>query len=56
MIAADDRAASSPAAIPGMVLALLFFHLLGLPWLTFGLVGDQGETTLETRPAALNRT
>jgi hypothetical protein len=37
-IRAWDAAASGTAAIPMAVLALLFFHLIGLPWLTFGMV------------------
>lgn len=38
LVQAADRMGSSPAAIPGFVLALLMFHLIGLPWLTFGMV------------------
>jgi hypothetical protein len=37
-IRAWDAAASGAAAIPVAVLALLLFHLIGLPWLTFGMV------------------
>src|SRR4051794_2164313 len=37
-IRAWDAAASGTAAIPMAALALLFFHLIGLPWLTFGMV------------------
>jgi hypothetical protein len=37
-IHAWDAAASGTAAIPMAVLALLLFHLIGLPWLTFGMV------------------
>lgn len=33
-----DRIGSAPTVIPGVILALLFFHLIGLPWLTFGMV------------------
>lgn len=33
-----DAAASGAAVIPTAVLALLLFHLIGLPWLTFGMV------------------
>jgi hypothetical protein len=29
---------SSPATIPTFVLAMLRFHLVGLPWLTLGMV------------------
>lgn len=38
LVGAADRIGSSPAAIPAFVLALLLFHLVGLPWLAFGLV------------------
>jgi hypothetical protein len=38
LVAADDRMGSSPASIPMFILALLMFHLIGLPWLTFGMV------------------
>jgi hypothetical protein len=38
LVAADDRMGSSPAAMPMYVLAFLMFHLIGLPWLTFGMV------------------
>ncbi|WP_328520491.1 hypothetical protein [Kribbella sp. NBC_00359] len=38
LVDAADRMGSSPAAIPTFVLALLCFHLVGLPWLTFGMV------------------
>ena len=37
-VAADERMASSPAALPMFVLTLLLFHLVGLPWLAFGMV------------------
>ena len=35
---AADAIASSPAAVPALILALLLFHFIGLPWLTFGMV------------------
>ena len=38
VVLAWDAAASGAAAIPVGVLALLLFHLIGLPWLTFGMV------------------
>jgi hypothetical protein len=38
LVDAADRVGSSPAAMPAFVLALLLFHFLGLPWLTFGMV------------------
>jgi hypothetical protein len=38
LVDAADRMASSPAAIPALVLGLLLFHFLGLPWLTLGMV------------------
>lgn len=38
------RIESSAAVVPSLVLALLFFHLLGLPWLSWGLV-RAGVTT-----------
>jgi hypothetical protein len=38
LVAVDDRMSSSPAAVPALVLALLLFHLVGLPWLAFGMV------------------
>jgi hypothetical protein len=33
-----QRIESSAAVVPSLLLALLFFHLLGLPWLSWGLV------------------
>jgi hypothetical protein len=33
-----DALGSSPAAVPAAVLGLFVFHLVGLPWLTFGMV------------------
>ena len=41
VVAASDRMESGPVVVPTFVLALLFFHLLGLPWLTFGMVRAQ---------------
>jgi hypothetical protein len=38
LVDAADRMESSPAAMPAGVLAILLFHLVGLPWLTFGMV------------------
>ena len=38
LVRASDAVASSPATVPAAVLALLLFHLIGLPWLTFGMV------------------
>ena len=38
LVDAADRMGSAPAAIPALVLALLLFHFLGLPWLTLGMV------------------
>jgi hypothetical protein len=38
LIHAADVIGSSPATVPGAVIALLLFHFLGLPWLTFGMV------------------
>jgi len=38
LVDAADRLGSSPAAVPALILALLLFHLVGLPWLTFGMV------------------
>jgi hypothetical protein len=38
LVRAADAIGSSPAALPAAVLGLLLFHLVGLPWLTFGLV------------------
>ena len=35
---AADAMGSSAAAVPAAVLAILLFHLIGLPWLTFGMV------------------
>ena len=37
-VRAWDAAASGAAFAPAAVLALLLFHLIGLPWLTFGMV------------------
>lgn len=37
LVAVDDRVSSSPAAVPALVLALLLFHLVGLPRLAFGM-------------------
>jgi hypothetical protein len=38
LVRADDAMGTSTAGIPMAVLALLLFHLIGLPWLTFGMV------------------
>lgn len=38
LVEAADRLGGSPAAVPALILALLLFHLIGLPWLTFGMV------------------
>ena len=38
LVDAANTMGESPAAIPTFILALLFFHLLGLPWLTFGML------------------
>jgi hypothetical protein len=38
LVSAADRMGSSPAAIPAFILGLLLFHLVGLPWLAFGMV------------------
>lgn len=38
LVDAADRVGSSPSAMPALVIALLLFHFLGLPWLTFGMV------------------
>jgi len=38
LVGASDAMAASAAFFPAAVLALLLFHLLGLPWLAFGLV------------------
>jgi hypothetical protein len=38
LVRAADAIASSPAAVPTAVLGLLLFHLIGLPWLAFGMV------------------
>lgn len=38
LVDAADRMANSPAAVPAFVLAIFSFHLVGLPWLTFGMV------------------
>jgi hypothetical protein len=38
LIHAADAIGSSPATVPAAVVALLLFHLLGLPWLAFGMV------------------
>jgi hypothetical protein len=38
LVDAADRMGSSPAALPALILGLLLFHLVGLPWLTFGMV------------------
>jgi uncharacterized membrane protein YecN with MAPEG domain len=38
LVRASDAMGSSAAFIPAGVLALLLFHLIGLPWLTFGMV------------------
>jgi|tagenome__1003787_1003787.scaffolds.fasta_scaffold20944118_3 hypothetical protein len=38
LVRASDAMAASVAFVPAAVLALLLFHLVGLPWLTFGMV------------------
>jgi hypothetical protein len=38
LVGAADAMGSSPAGVPAAVLGLLLFHLIGLPWLTFGMV------------------
>ena len=38
LILVSDAIGSSPAAVPAAVLGLFLFHLIGLPWLTFGMV------------------
>ncbi len=38
MLDTANRVDSSPAAMPAGVLAIFLFHLVGLPWLTFGMV------------------
>jgi hypothetical protein len=38
LVHVTDAIGSSPAAVPAAVIALLLFHFLGLPWLTFGMV------------------
>jgi hypothetical protein len=38
LVSASDRVGSSPAAVPAFILGLLLFHLVGLPWLAFGMV------------------
>ena len=38
LVRASDAIGSSTAVVPAAVLALLLFHLIGLPWLTFGMV------------------
>lgn len=38
MVTIDRAASGSPGVVPAMVVGLLCFHLLGLPWLTWGLV------------------
>lgn len=38
LVDAADRMGSSPSAIPALILAFLCFDLIGLPWLTFGMV------------------
>ena len=38
LVRAADAIGSSVAFIPAAVLALLLFHLIGLPWLTLGMV------------------
>jgi hypothetical protein len=36
LVSAADSMADSAAALPMFALALLLFHLIGLPWLAFG--------------------
>lgn len=38
IVQAADALGSSPAAVPAAVLGLGLFHLVGLPWLSFGMV------------------
>jgi hypothetical protein len=38
LVRASDTMGSSAAFVPAAVLALFLFHLIGLPWLTFGMV------------------
>ncbi len=38
LVRAADAIGSSVVFVPAGVLALLLFHLIGLPWLTFGMV------------------
>jgi hypothetical protein len=38
LVLVSDAIGSSPAAVPAALLGLFLFHLIGLPWLTFGMV------------------
>jgi hypothetical protein len=38
LVDAADAMGSSAAAVPAAVLAIFLFHLIGLPWLTLGMV------------------
>ena len=38
LVLVSEAIGSSPAAVPAAVLGLFLFHLIGLPWLTFGMV------------------
>jgi hypothetical protein len=38
LVDAADAMGSGAAAVPAAVLAIFLFHLIGLPWLTFGMV------------------
>jgi hypothetical protein len=38
LVQVSDALGASPAAVPAAVLGLFLFHLIGLPWLTFGMV------------------